>query len=116
MNQKRKPWKPTRKEETELRKKGATVPGSMSWLPLKKQHLKKQCVEVVKRRKDGCVGNGQNLFDVQNREDSGAGLRTAEYGRLCVPHGKSGNLQRIPQCRPPPKKKNPVFLPLEKNC
>ena len=79
--------------------------GSMSWLPLKKRHLRKRCVEVVKRRRDKYVGNGQNLFGVQNREDSGAGQRTAGYGRLCVPHGKSGNLQRIPLCRPSTKKK-----------
>ena len=116
MNQKKKPWQPAGKEETELGRKGATVLGSMSWLPLEKRHLKKQCVEVVKRRKGEYVGNGQNLFDVQNREDSGAGQRTAKYGRLCVPHGKSGNLQRIPLRRPSQKKKNPVFLPLEKNC
>ena len=51
--------------------------GSMSWLPLEKRHLKKRCVEVVKRRRDEYVGNGQNLFGVQNREDSGAGQRTA---------------------------------------
>ena len=116
MNQKKKPWQPAGKEETELGRKGATVLGSTSWLPLEKRHLKKQCVEVVKRRKDEYVGNGPSLFGVQNREDIGAGLRIAAYGRPCVPHGKSGNLQRIPLHRPPPKKKNPVFLPLEKNC
>ena len=65
--------KARRKEETDLGRKGATVLESMSWLPLKKKHLEKQCVEVVKRRKGEYVGNGQNPFGVQNREDSGAG-------------------------------------------
>ena len=75
MHQKKKPWKPAGREETELGRKGATVLESMSWLPLEKRHLKKQCVEVVKRRKEEYVGNGQNLFGVQNREDSGVWAR-----------------------------------------
>ena len=93
MIQKKKPWPPEGKEGTELRRKGATVPGSTSWLPQEKRHLRKQFVEVVKRRKDAYVGNGPNPFGVQNREDSGVGLKIAGYGRHCVPLGKSGNLQ-----------------------
>ena len=116
MIQKKKPWQPEGKEETELGRKGATVPGSMSWLPREKRHLRKRCVEVVKRRRDECVGNGRNPSGVQNREDSGAGLKTAGYGRHCVPLGKSGNLQRFRLRRPSRRKKNPVFLPLEKIC
>ena len=116
MKQEKKPWQLARRNGTELRRKGATVRGSMSWLPLEKGHLKKQCVEVVKRRRDGYVENGPNPSGVQNREGSGARQRTAAYGRLCVPHGKSGNLQRIPLRRPPSMKKNPVFLPLVTNC
>ena len=91
-NQEKKLWQPAGKEETELGTKGATVPGNTSWQPLETRHLKNQCMEVVKRRRDGYVGNGPNPFGVQNREDSGAGLKTAAYGRLCVPLGKSGNL------------------------
>ena len=116
MTQEKKPWPPEGKEGTELGRKGATVPKNTSWLPLQTRNLKKPCVEVVKRRRDGCIGNGQNLSSVQNREDSGTGLKTASYGRHCVPLGKSGNLQRILLRRPPQRKKNPVFLPLEKNC
>ena len=92
------------------------MPGSTSWLPLETRHLKKQCEEVVKRRKDGYVRNGPNPSGVQNREDSGAGLKTAAYGRHCMPLGKSGNLQRFLLRRPSQRKKNPVFLPLEKIC
>ena len=92
MNQKKKPWQRARRRETELRRKLATMLGSMSWLPLEKRHLKKQCVEVVKRRRDGYVGNGPNAFGVQNKEDSGARLKTAAYGRHCMPLGKSGDL------------------------
>ena len=92
MNQEKKLWQPARRKGTELGRKGTTVLGSTSWLPLETRHLKKQCEEVVKRRRDGYVGNGPNPFGVQNREDSGAGLKTAAYGRLCVPLGKSGNL------------------------
>ena len=92
------------------------MPGNTSWLPLEKRHLKNQCVEIVKRRREGYVGNGPNPFGVQNREDSGAGLKIAGYGRHCVPLGKSGNLQRFRLRRPSQRKKNPVFLPLEKNC
>ena len=114
MNQKNKPWQLARRREIKLGKKGVAMLGSKSWLPLEKIHLKKQYVEVVKRRRDGCVGNGRSPSGVQNREDSGVGLKTAAYGRLCVPLGKSGNLQRILLRRPPPKKKNPVFPPLEK--
>ena len=116
MIQKKKPWQPEGKEETELGRKGATVPGSTSWLPQEKRHLRNQCVEVVKRRRDEYVGNGPNQSGVQNREDSGAGLKTAGYGRHCVPLGKSGNLQRFLLRRPSRRKKNPVFLPLEKIC
>ena len=116
MNQEKKPWQLARKRETELRRKGTTMPGNTSWLPLEKRHLKKQCVEVVKRRRNVYVRNGPNPSGVQNREGRGAGLKTAAYGRHCVPFGKSGNLQRILLCRPPQRKKNPVFLPLEKNC
>ena len=76
--------------------------GSMSWLPLEETHPTRQCVEVVRRRRDGNVRNRPSPSGVQNREDNGAGLKTAAYGRPCVPHGKSGNLQRIPLCRPPP--------------
>ena len=114
MNPEKKPWPPEGKEETELGRKGATVPGSTSWLPLEKRHLKNQCVEVVRKRRDGCVGNGRSPSGIQNREDSGTGLKIATYGRPCVPHGKSGNLQRILLRRPPPMKKYPVFLLLEK--
>ena len=113
MNQKKKPWQPTGRRETELRRKGAAMLGSTSWLPLKKRHPTKQCVVVVKRRRDGYGGNGLSPSGVQNREDSGAELKIAKYGRPCVPHGKSGNLQRILLRRPPPMKKNPVFLLLE---
>ena len=116
MNQEKKPWQPARREETELGRKGATVLECTSWLPQEKRHPRNQCVEVVTRRRDAYVGNGQNPSGVQNREDSGAGLKTAGYGRHCVPHGKSGNLQRIRLRRPPIMKKNPVFLPLEKIC
>ena len=112
MIQEKKPWQLIGKEETERRRKGATMPGSTSWLPQEKRHLKKQCVEVVKRRKDGYVGNRSSPYGVQNREDSGAGLKTAAYGRHCVPLGKSGNLQRILLHKPPPK----CILPLKKNC
>ena len=116
MIQKKKPWPPEGKEETELGRKGATVPESTSWLPLEKRHPKKQCVEVVKRRRDWCVGNGRSPSGVQNRKDSGIGLKTAAYGRHCVPLGKSGNLQRFLLRRLSLRKKNPVFLPLEKIC
>ena len=58
INQEKKPWLPEGKEETELGRKGATVLGSMSWLPQEKRHLRNQCMEVVKRRRDECVGNG----------------------------------------------------------
>ena len=116
MRQEKKPWQPEGKEETELGRKGATVPGNTSWLPQEKRHLKNQCVEVVRKRRDGCVRNGRSPSGIQNREDSGVGLKTAAYGRHCAPLGKSGNLQRSPLRRPPPKKKNPVFLPLAKNC
>ena len=116
MIQEKKPWQLAGKEETELGRKGATVPGSTSWLPQEKRHLRKQFVEVVKRRRDAYVGNGPNPSGVQNREDSGAGLKTAKYGRHCVPLGKSRNLQRFQLRRPSQRKKNPVFLPLEKIC
>ena len=116
MNQEKKPWQPEGKEETELRRKGATVPGRRSWLHQEKRHLKNQYVEVVRRKRDGCVGNGRSPSDVQNREDNGAGLKTAVYGRHCVPLGKSGNLQRFLLRRPSRRKKNPVFLPLQKIC
>ena len=92
MIQEKKPWQLTGKEETELGRKGAAVQESTSWLPREKSYLKKQCVEVVKRRKDGYVGNRSSPYGVQNREDSGAELKTAEYGKHCVPLGKSGNL------------------------
>ena len=114
MIQKKKPWQLVGKEETELRRKGATVLGCTSWPPQEKRHLRNQCMEVVKGRRDAYIRNGPNSFGIQNREDSGVGLKTAAYGRLCVPLGKSGNLQRILLRRPPPKKKNPVFPPLEK--
>ena len=52
----------------------------------------KPFIVVVKRGRDGYVRNGQSPYGIQNREDSGARLKTAEYGRPCVPHGKSGNL------------------------
>ena len=116
MNQEKKLWQPARRKGTELGRKGATVPRNTSWLPQEKRYLKNQCMEVVRRRRDGCVGNGRSPSDVQNREDNGAGLKTAVYGRHCVPLGKSGNLQRFLLCRPSQRKKNPVFLPLEKNC
>ena len=116
MRQEKKPWQPEGKEETELGRKGATMPGSTSWLPLETRHLKNQCVEVVKRRREERIRNGRNPSNVQNREDNGAGLKTAVYGRHCVPLGKSGNLQRFLLCRPSQRKKNPVFLPLEKIC
>ena len=116
MNQEKKLWQPARRKGTELGRKGATVPGSTSWLPLEKRHLKNQWMEVVKRRRDGCVGNGRSPFGVQNGEDSSARLKTAAYGRHCVPLGKSGNLQRFLLRRPSRRKKNLVFLPLEKNC
>ena len=116
MIQEKKPWQLARKEETELGRKGATVLVSTSWLPQEKRHLRNQFVEVVKRRRDAYVGNGRNPSGVQNREDSGAGLKTAGYGRHCVPLGKSGNLQRFRLRRPSQRKKNPVFLPLEKIC
>ena len=116
MIQKKKLWQPEGKEETELGRKGATVPGNTSWLPREKRHLRNQCVEVIKRRRDAYVRNGPNPFGVQNREDSGAGLKTAGYGRYCVPLGKSGNLQRFLLRKPSRRKKNPVFLPLEKIC
>ena len=92
MNQEKKPWQPEGKEETELGRKGATAPRSTSWLPLEKRHLKKQCVEVVKRRRDGYVGIGQSPSGIQSKEGNGTGLRTAVYGRPCVPLGKSKNL------------------------
>ena len=116
MRHEKKPQQPEGKEETELGRKGATVLVSTSWLPQEKRHLKNQYVEAVERRRDGCVGNGQSPSSVQNREDSGAGLKTAAYGRHCVPLGKSGNLQRFLLRRPSRRKKNPVFLPLEKIC
>ena len=116
MNQEKKPWQLARKEETELGRKGATMPGNMSWLPQETRHLKKPYEEVVKRRRDGCVGIGRSPSGIQNREDNGAGLKTAAYGRHCVPLGKSGSLQRFLLCRPSRRKKNPVFLPLEKIC
>ena len=116
MIQKKKPWQPKGKEETELGRKGAIVPECTSWLPQEKRHLINQCVEVVKRRRDECVGNGQNPSGGQSREDRGAGLKTAGYGRHCMPLGKSGNLQRFRLCRLSQRKKNPVFLPLEKIC
>ena len=116
MIQEKKPWQLAGKEETELGRKGATVPESTSWLPQEKRHLRNQCMEVIKRRRDECVGNGRNPFRVQNREDSSAGLKIAVYGRHCVALGKSGNLQRFLLCRPSRRKKNPVFLPLEKIC
>ena len=68
----------------------------------------KQCVEVVRRR--------SSPSNVQSREGSGAGLKTAAYGRHCMPLGKSGNPQRFLLRRPSQRKKNPAFLPLEKNC
>ena len=71
---------------------------------------------AVKRRRDGHVGNGLSLSDVKNREDSSARLKTAKYGRLYVPHGKSENLQRVPLRRPPPMMKNPAFLLPVTNC
>ena len=83
---------------------------------MEKRHLKNQCVEVVRKRRDGCAGNGRSPSGVQNREDSSAGLKTAAYGRLCVPLGKSGNLQKFLLRRPSLKKKNPVLLLLEKIC
>ena len=92
MIQEKKPWQPARRKETELGRKGATVQESTSWLPQEKRHLRNQCVEVIKRRRDAYVGNGPNPFGIQNREDSGAGLKTAAYGRHCVRLGKSGNL------------------------
>ena len=116
MIQKKKPWQPAGKEETELGRKGATVPRNTSWLPQEKRHLRNQCVEVVTGRRDECVGNGQSPSGIQNREDNGAGLKTAIYGRLCVPLGKSGNLQKFLLRRPSLKKKNPVLLLLEKIC
>ena len=116
MIQKKKPWQLAGKEETELGKKGTTVPGNTSWLPREKRHLRNQCVEVIKRRRDAYVGNGRNPSGIQNREDNSAGLKTAAYGRHCVPLGKSGNLQRFRLHRPSRRKKNPVFLPLEKIC
>ena len=76
------------------------MPGNTTLLPQEKRHLRKQFVEVVKRRRDAYVGNGPNPFGVQNKEDSGAGLKTATYGRYCVPLGKSGNLQRFQLRRP----------------
>ena len=100
MRQEKEPWQPEGKEETELGRKGATVPGNTSWLPLKTRHLRKPCVEMVKRRRDVYVGNGPNPSGVQNREDNGARLKIAEYGRHCVPLGKSGNLQRFLLRRP----------------
>ena len=81
------------------------MPGNMSWLPQEKRRLKKPYVEVVKRRRDGCVGYGPNPSGVQNREDSGAGLKKAVYGRHCMPLGKSGNLQRFLLRRPSQRKK-----------
>ena len=116
MIQKKKPWQLAGKEGTELGRKGAIVPGSTSWLPLETRHLKNQCVEVVRKRRDGCVRNGRSPSGVQSKEDSGAKLKTAAYGRPWVPHGKSRNLQRIPLCRPLPMKENPVFLLLVINC
>ena len=100
MIQKKKPWQLARKEETELRRKGATTLGNTSWLPRKTRHLRKQFMEVAKKRRDAYVGNGRNPSGVQNREDSGARLKTAGYGRHCVPLGKSGNLQRFRLRRP----------------
>ena len=116
MIQKKKLWQPEGKEGTELGRKDAIVPGCTSWLPQEKRHLRNQCVEVVKRRRDECIGNGRNPSGVQNREDNGAGLKTAGYGRHCVPLGKSGNLQRFLLRRPSQRKKNPVLLALEKIC
>ena len=92
MIQEKKPWQLIGKEETERRRKGATMLENTSWMPLETRHLKNQFVEVVKRRREGYVENGPNPSGVQNREDSGAGLKTAAYGRHCVPLGKSGNL------------------------
>ena len=86
MNQEKKPWQLARRNGTELRRKGATVLRSMSRQSLEKRHPTKQCVVVVKRRRDGYVRNGPSPSGVQSREDSGAGLRTAAYGRPCVPH------------------------------
>ena len=96
--------------------KGATVLGCTSWLPLEQRRPNKPFVVAVKRRRDEHVRNGLSPSGIQNREDSGAGMKIAKYGRHCVPHGKSGNLQRIPLHRPPRVKKNPAFLPLEKIC
>ena len=116
MIQKKKPWQPEGKEETELGRKGATVLESTSWLPQEKRHLRNPCVEVIKRRRDAYVGNGRNPSGVQNREDNGAGVKIAVYGRHCVPLGKSGNLQRFLLRRPSQRKKNPALFPLETNC
>ena len=73
MIQKKKPWPPEGKEETELGRKGAAVQESMSWLPLEKRDPTKQCVVVLKRRRDGYVGNGGSPSGVKTKEDSGAG-------------------------------------------
>ena len=116
MNQEKKLWQPARRKGTELGRKATTVLGSTSWLPLETRHLKKQCEEVVRRKRDRCVRNGRSPSGIQNREDNGAGLKTAAYGRHCVPLGKSGSLQRFLLRRPSLKKKNPVLLLLEKIC
>ena len=100
MIQRKKPWQLAGRKGTELGRKGANVPGKTSWLPLEIRHLRNQYEEVVERRKEEYVGNGPNPFGVQNREDSGAGQKTAVYGRHCVPLGKSGNLQRFLLRRP----------------
>ena len=66
--------------------------GCTSCLPLEQKRPTKTFVVAVKRRRDVYVGNGLSASGVQNREDSGTRLKTAEYGRPYVPHGKSGNL------------------------
>ena len=58
MIQKKKLWQSARRKGTELRRKGATMPGNTNWLPLEIRHLKKQCEEVIRKRRDGCVGIG----------------------------------------------------------
>ena len=111
------PWQHTGRRETVLGGKDAAVQKCTSWRPLERRNPTKQCVVVIKRRRDRYVRNGRSPSSrVQNREDSGAGLKTAKYGRLYVPHGKSENLQRVPLRRPPPMMKNPAFLLPVTNC
>ena len=116
MKVKKKPQKHAGKEGTELGEKGADMQGCRNWQPQEMINATRLHAVARKKRKPGYVGNGVSPSDVQSREDSGAGQKTAVYGRRCVPLGKRGNLQRIPLRKPPPVMKNLAFLLLVKIC